>query len=338
MRKAHDIEEGRSEAARCTIAPVPCIGGEYRSYRGVAQPFPAHSHEHYVVGLVTQGARRLVWNDQPHLLEPGDLFVFNPGDVHGCQQQGSGLLAFESLTFSADFAEGIRLRGPRTRSADAVALFRAVIDNLNAPGETVEGSETRASGAVPAKTSDRKANVPASPETRRPANMEAVRKSTLALLNFLAETDSPDADAAGTPAAADSVLGPTATPILDDPAGRTFRHLAGNLANPSRLHQIAQRETLSDAALIRAYRRRFRITPMQHLASLRIERACKLLADGMEPAAVAAETGFADQAHLTREFKRREGLTPGSYRRQLAAAGECSKRDGTSPVRKDGVS
>ena len=30
--------------------------------------------------------------------------------------------------------------------------------------------------------------------------------------------------------------------------------------------------------------------------------------------AVAAETGFADQSHFTREFKRYTGLTPGAFR------------------------
>jgi hypothetical protein len=32
-------------------------------------------------------------------------------------------------------------------------------------------------------------------------------------------------------------------------------------------------------------------------------------------ASVAARAGFADQSHLTREFKRRYGVTPGRYRR-----------------------
>ena len=33
--------------------------------------------------------------------------------------------------------------------------------------------------------------------------------------------------------------------------------------------------------------------------------------------AAAAETGLADQAHLTRAFARRYGVTPARYRRQL---------------------
>ncbi len=35
----------------------------------------------------------------------------------------------------------------------------------------------------------------------------------------------------------------------------------------------------------------------------------------MPPAAAAAEAGFADQAHLTRHFKRIVGVPPGAYQR-----------------------
>ena len=44
----------------------------------------------------------------------------------------------------------------------------------------------------------------------------------------------------------------------------------------------------------------------------------RLLSAGAAPAQVAADAGFADQAHLTRWFRRYYGITPGAYR---AAAG-----------------
>lgn len=43
----------------CWIAPLPIIGGERRTYRGVAQPFAAHAHDHYVIGRVAEGERVL---------------------------------------------------------------------------------------------------------------------------------------------------------------------------------------------------------------------------------------------------------------------------------------
>ena len=87
------------------------------------------------------------------------------------------------------------------------------------------------------------------------------------------------------------------------------------------IYALAAAEGISEYALIRAYRRRFAITPLQHLMSLRVECACELLSEGAAPADVAAEAGFADQAHLTRVFKQRIGTTPAAYRRMTAKGG-----------------
>lgn len=48
--------------------------------------------------------------------------------------------------------------------------------------------------------------------------------------------------------------------------------------------------------------------------SRRVDRARRLLLAGRAPADVAGATGFYDQAHLTRHFKRLVGVTPGRYR------------------------
>jgi len=45
------------------------------------------------------------------------------------------------------------------------------------------------------------------------------------------------------------------------------------------------------------------------------------LCAGVTPAQAAAEAGFADQAHLTRWFRRYYGVTPGAYR----AAGQARR-------------
>ena len=46
----------------------------------------------------------------------------------------------------------------------------------------------------------------------------------------------------------------------------------------------------------------------------RIARARRLLSMGEQPASVAGDCGFYDQAHLTRLFKSVHGVTPGNYR------------------------
>ncbi|GAA3301746.1 helix-turn-helix transcriptional regulator [Streptomyces cinereospinus] len=68
------------------------------------------------------------------------------------------------------------------------------------------------------------------------------------------------------------------------------------------------------AHLVRAFSGAYGIAPHQYLNSRRVERARRLLLAGARPAETAAATGFYDQAHLTRHFRRLVGVTPGRYR------------------------
>ncbi|MCT4356870.1 AraC family transcriptional regulator [Streptomyces sp. Je 1-79] len=65
--------------------------------------------------------------------------------------------------------------------------------------------------------------------------------------------------------------------------------------------------------LVRAFTSAFGIAPHQYVTSRRISRARGLLLAGRKPAEVASETGFHDQSHLTRHFRRHVGTTPGRY-------------------------
>lgn len=68
--------------------------------------------------------------------------------------------------------------------------------------------------------------------------------------------------------------------------------------------------------LVRAFTSAFGIAPHQYVTSRRITRARRLLLAGHPPAAVASQTGFHDQSHLTRHFRRHVGTTPGRFGRQ----------------------
>ncbi len=69
--------------------------------------------------------------------------------------------------------------------------------------------------------------------------------------------------------------------------------------------------------LFRAFKRAYGLTPEDFRRQLRVERARALLARSETLAAIAADAGFADQSHMTREFYRLLGLTPGAYRRAV---------------------
>lgn len=72
--------------------------------------------------------------------------------------------------------------------------------------------------------------------------------------------------------------------------------------------------------LVRAFSGAFGIAPHQYVMSRRVDLARRLLLDGQPPGAVATATGFYDQSHLTRHFKRIVGIAPGRYARTGAVS------------------
>jgi AraC-like DNA-binding protein len=88
------------------------------------------------------------------------------------------------------------------------------------------------------------------------------------------------------------------------------------LAEPPSLAELAALTGLSQFALLRAFRAQTGLPPHAYLNQLRVRRARSLLDDGLPATEVAAVTGFADQAHLTRHFKRVVGVPPGAYQRE----------------------
>ncbi|MTI80349.1 MAG: AraC family transcriptional regulator [Firmicutes bacterium] len=70
---------------------------------------------------------------------------------------------------------------------------------------------------------------------------------------------------------------------------------------------------LSPFHLIRVFNNKVGIPPHAYLIQVRVKKARELLLQGYKPAYASYETGFVDQSHLTRHFKRITGITPGKY-------------------------
>lgn len=82
------------------IRRLPWSGGpglEAYRFTDLAQSFPNHFHDYYVIGLVEYGARCLSWRGRTYLLRPGDILLFNPNDTHGCTPWGTEPFAYRGL-------------------------------------------------------------------------------------------------------------------------------------------------------------------------------------------------------------------------------------------------
>jgi AraC-like DNA-binding protein len=81
-----------------------------------------------------------------------------------------------------------------------------------------------------------------------------------------------------------------------------------------RLADIARAAGLPPLRLFRAFERATGMSPHRYQRQARIRFAAGLIRLGHPLGDVAAASGFADQAHLTRSFRRTMGVTPGAYR------------------------
>jgi AraC-like DNA-binding protein len=73
--------------------------------------------------------------------------------------------------------------------------------------------------------------------------------------------------------------------------------------------------------LARQFRAVLGTSPYRYLVMRRLDFARQRMHGGRPLAEVAADAGFADQAHFTRAFRAAFGLTPARYRALRAAAG-----------------
>ena len=89
---------------------------------------------------------------------------------------------------------------------------------------------------------------------------------------------------------------------------------------------LAEDLSMHPSSVTRLFRRHLGCGVKACLRSIRVKHAADRLAQTNTPIVrIAGQLGFCDQAHLSREFSRSTGLTPGQFRR-LAAGSEEPRR------------
>jgi len=110
----------------------------------------------------------------------------------------------------------------------------------------------------------------------------------------------------------------TDVPRADPGLARRLRELLdARIVEGVALEEAAALLHAHPAHLVRAFSTAYGIAPHQYLNSRRVDRARRLLLEGRRPGEVATATGFFDQSHLTRHFRKLVGVTPGRYAKSV---------------------
>jgi AraC-like DNA-binding protein len=103
--------------------------------------------------------------------------------------------------------------------------------------------------------------------------------------------------------------------LVDRRLRRAIEFMHDNCARELSLNEIAEAAYLSPFHFARLFKKITGATPHSYLASLRIERARRLLAEtDLTLAEVGARVGYESQSHFTKVFREATGLTPRAFR------------------------
>lgn len=105
-----------------------------------------------------------------------------------------------------------------------------------------------------------------------------------------------------------------------------------------RMADLARAAGLGASRLYELFQLHLGTTPRNYLTDVRLRQALELLAhSNLSIAEIALRTGHADQSTLTRQLRRKHGITPAAYRRALlhsTQGGESAQNIGDSAKRK----
>lgn len=245
----------------------------------ITHEFAPHAHDTFAIGAIESGCQIAKIRGEREFTGPGALYLLNPGEVH-------------------DGAPGVS-EGYRYRMIyPDIELFTGILQEVT--GRTFRGAPSFSRQLLHAPDLAAAFHRAHRLMEGRVDGLAAEEAMYGVLSEMFARYGS-------------IILSP---PKAIDSSGvrRARDYLADNFDADIGLEELAEISGLSRAHLIRAFRRAYFITPHAFQTDIRIRHARRLLRSGATPADVAMQCGFADQAHFTRHFKARSGVTPAVFR------------------------
>jgi AraC-like DNA-binding protein len=97
---------------------------------------------------------------------------------------------------------------------------------------------------------------------------------------------------------------------------RVKRYVADNMSRTVAIDELAELARLSTSYFSAVFKASFGLSPHSYIIAQRVERAKHLMLSTNAPLCeIALDCGLADQAHLSRIFRRATGTTPSAWRR-----------------------
>ncbi|MGF6790561.1 AraC family transcriptional regulator [Paraburkholderia sp. 35.1] len=240
--------------------------------------FAPHWHDAYTIAVIVAGAECYRYSGEHHVAEAGSVPVINPGELH------TGSKAVEA---------GWRYR-----------VMYAPVGFLCALADEVAGKPQALPWFAPGVIRDSDlATRLAHAHRLLEAGDDALAAETAmldALSTLLVRY------ARTRPAAARVATDDTRVALMQE-------RLTGDLVEPVTLAEVAKAAGLSPFHAARLFTQSTGLPPHAWRNQVRLQRALAPLRAGVPVTDVAAASGFTDQSHFTRHFRRMFGVPPGQW-------------------------
>jgi AraC-like DNA-binding protein len=243
----------------------------------VRHVYDRHSHDAYLFGVTEQGVQAFRCRGSTRASAAGMIMAFNPDDPHDGHAAAHGGFTYAMVHLGTDLVADI-LADAQGRRAGLPLFPEPVVDDRPLAGRL------------------RRLNALLLDGTTRLETQELVRGAVLAMVQGYASPPvaAPTPSGGGVPA-------------------RVRELLHDRFAEDLSADDLARAMGLSRFQLYRQFRERYGVAPSAYLRQVRLREARRRLAAGAAIVEVALATGFADQSHLTRWFRRTYGITPRVY-------------------------
>jgi AraC-like DNA-binding protein len=263
------------------IAHNPQLDVELLHAYYVQHAYPRHSHDYHVICLIQRGHQSFTHQGKKLTTPPGGLILINPGAVHTGEAADPQGFELRALYPSTSLMETVafELTGRR-----ALPFFKEVrVDHPWATNRVLSLHQAILGGA-------------------------GVLEYESRILWTMAQLIKRYADMGST----DHRLGQEKKAVQQARA-----YIDEYYAESVSLNTLAQHVSFSPYYLLRVFRAEVGMPPYAYLESVRIRHTQRLIKAGRPLVEVAAEVGFSSQSHMTRQFKKIIGVTPGQYAQHI---------------------
>jgi len=261
----------------------PANGLELLQARFAGHAFDKHRHDTYAIGLTDHGAQAFTYRGAGRVSSAGQVMVLHPDEAHDGHAQTDGGFSYRMIYVEPALI-GDAARALCGRVTPLPFLSEPVSDSC-ALAEVVQDAFV----GFPNALGDLAAN-------------DVVLGVARALLSH---------DRARRPGATRGALD---LPML----ARARAYLDAEWGRVVRSAELEVVTGLSRYGLARQFRRAYGPSPYRYLLMRRLDRARAALRGDQGLADLAAELGFADQAHFSRVFKAAFGVSPARHRALLS--------------------